>query len=34
MKLNAFFEGAAFAYEDLEKTKLAGHVFVEQMGFN
>lgn len=30
----AFFEGAALVFADMAKTKLLGHVFVEQMGFN
>lgn len=33
-KQGAFFEGAAMVYADRERTKLLGHVFVEQMGFN
>jgi len=34
MQMNAYFEGAALAYADKERTQLVGHVFVEQMGFN
>ncbi|MFA6051408.1 MAG: hypothetical protein WC762_02345 [Methylobacter sp.] len=33
-KKGAFFEGAALAYADKERTQFLGHVFVEQMGFN
>jgi hypothetical protein len=34
LPFTAYWEGAAVVYTDKELTQVAGHAFVEQMGFN